>query len=101
MRVVRTRAPTRLPPYRERSRERRMKRSKSRSAPASVLSSRQTSRSLRGHDLQLAVLPEVVVVADRAREPVLAGLERDRRLLVAGLAGVQRVGAAVERRLLA
>ena len=42
------------------------------------------------HDLQLGVLPQVVVVGDRAHEAVLARLELDRGLRA--LAGEQRLG---------
>ena len=63
----------------------------SRPAPASVTtSSRRSPRSCYCLDLQLPVLAEVVVVADRARQPVLAGLEDDRRALGAAT----RPGAA-------
>ena len=56
---------------------------------------------LRRHHLELSVLPEVVVVADGAGQPVLAGLERDRLLLGSRFARMERVGAAVEGGLLA
>src|SRR4051794_18656477 len=41
-------------------------------------------------DHQRGVLPEVVVVADRADQPVLARLEADAAVLGDGLAGVRR-----------